>query len=64
MIKIIKGYQWKLHKVKKGYWAECLDLPNLVTQGDDMNDLLFMIDDIVKLYFEEENGKKEERQRP
>lgn len=60
MIKTINGLRWKLHKVKKGYWAKCLDIPNLVTQGDDMKDLLFMIDDIVKVYFEEDGEEENE----
>lgn len=32
-------YHFKIHKEKKGYWAECLEIPGCSTQGDTLDEL-------------------------
>lgn len=32
-------YHFKIHKEKKGYWAECLEIPGSSTQGETLDEL-------------------------
>ena len=51
------NYHFKIHKEKKGFWAECLEIPGCLTQGDNINQLQanmhealsLMLDDSIKL---------------
>lgn len=33
------NYHFKLHKEKKGYWAECIEIPGCITQGETLAEL-------------------------
>lgn len=46
-------YHFKVHKVKDGYWAECVELPGCVTQGDSKEELLANMHEALNLYIEE-----------
>ena len=40
-------YNFKIHKEKKGFWAECLELKGCVTQADTYHALLKNMEEIA-----------------
>lgn len=46
-------YHFKIHKEKEGFWAECIELPGCVTQGDTKAELDKNMEDALNLYLEE-----------
>lgn len=46
-------YHFKVHKEKKGFWAECIELPGCVTQADTKEELDINMQDALNLYLEE-----------
>jgi len=46
-------YHFKLHKEKGSFWAECIELPGCVTQGDTKEDLHTNMQEALNLYLEE-----------
>jgi antitoxin HicB len=46
-------YHFKVHKEKKGFWAQCLELPGCVTQADSMQELTYNMQEALNLYIEE-----------
>lgn len=46
-------YHFKVHKEKKGFWAECIELPGCVTQSDTKEELELNMQDALNLYLEE-----------
>ena len=46
-------YHFKIHKEKKGYWAECVELSGCVTEGDTLTELNHNMEDALNLYLEE-----------
>jgi antitoxin HicB len=46
-------YHFKIHKAKKGYWAECLELPGCHTQADNKPALLHNMQEALNLYLDE-----------
>ncbi len=46
-------YHFKVHKEKGGFWAECIELPGCVTQGDTKEELHANIQEALNLYLEE-----------
>ncbi len=47
-------YHFKIHKEKNGFWAECLELPGCVTQGNSKEELNKNMQEALNLYLEEE----------
>ena len=46
-------YHFKIHKEKGGFWAQCIELPGCVTQGDTMEELRNNMQEALNLYIEE-----------
>ena len=46
-------YNFKIHKEKKGFWAECLELKGCVTQADTYHALLKNMEEALNLYLDE-----------
>lgn len=46
-------YHFKVHKEGKGFWAECIELEGCYTQGDSMEELQEMMQDVLNLYISE-----------
>ena len=46
-------YHFKVHKEKEGFWAECIELPGCVTQGESKKDLYINMEEALNLYLEE-----------
>ncbi len=47
-------YHFKIHEEKNGFWAECLELPGCVTQGNSKEELKKNMQEALNLYLEEE----------
>jgi predicted RNase H-like HicB family nuclease/DNA-binding XRE family transcriptional regulator len=46
-------YHFKVHKEKKGFWAECLELNGCVTQADNKDELYKNCEEALNLFLEE-----------
>ena len=46
-------YHFKISKQKKGYWAQCLELPGCLTQADTKKDLVANMEQALNLYLQE-----------
>jgi antitoxin HicB len=46
-------YHFKVHKEKKGYWAECIELKGCQTQGDSMAELNANMQEALNLFLSE-----------
>ncbi len=46
-------YHFKVHKEKKGFWAECIEIPTCLTQGDTWEELYENMQDALHTYLEE-----------
>jgi len=46
-------YHFKIHKEKGGFWAECIEIPSCMTQGDSLEDLEDNMQDAIHTYLEE-----------
>jgi len=51
-------YHFKIHKEKKGYWSECLELKGCVTQAGSLKELYIMMEDALNLYLSEPESSK------
>ena len=51
-------YNFKIHKETKGYWAECLELPGCVSEGDNLEDLKANLHEALNLYLDEPMDSK------
>lgn len=52
-------YHFKIHKEKKGFWAECLELPGCLTEANSLEELRQNMQEALNLYIEEpENSKR------
>lgn len=52
-------YHFKIHKEKRGYWAECLELEGCVTQGDNLKKLHENMKEALNIYIEEPENSKD-----
>ena len=52
-------YHFKVHKEKGGFWAQCLELPGCVAQGDTLKELNKNMQEALNLYIEEPNNSDE-----
>ena len=48
-------YHFKVHAEKKGFWAECIELPGCFTQGKTMRELEKNMEEALNLYVSEPN---------
>ena len=46
-------YHFEVHTEESGFWAECLELPGCVSQGDSKDELAENLREAVSLYLEE-----------
>lgn len=46
-------YHFKVHKEDKGFWAECIEIPSCVTQGNSKEKLFENMQDAINTYLEE-----------
>ena len=46
-------YHFKVTKEGDGFWAECLEIPGCLTQGDTKEDLFANMQDAISTYLEE-----------
>jgi antitoxin HicB len=51
-------YHFKVHKDKKGYWAECIELKGCHTQADTKEELLKNMQEVLNLYLDEPENSK------
>jgi antitoxin HicB len=51
-------YHFKIHKEKDGYWAECIEIPSCITQGDSKEELFANMQEAINLYLEEPQDSK------
>lgn len=47
------NYHFKIHKEKKGFWAECIEIPECQTQGDSIQELTFNMQEALNLLLDE-----------
>jgi antitoxin HicB len=52
-------YHFKIHKEKKGFWAECIELPGCFTQGETMTALIKNMKEALNLYVSEPNDSED-----
>ena len=46
-------YHFKIHKEGNGFWAECIEIPGCVTEGDTKEELFENMRDALNIYLEE-----------
>lgn len=51
-------YHFKIHKEKKEFWAECLEIPTCVTQGDSKEELFLNMQEAINTFLEEPQDSK------
>jgi predicted RNase H-like HicB family nuclease/DNA-binding XRE family transcriptional regulator len=51
-------YHFKIHKEKKGLWAQCIELPGCVAQGNTLKELNKNMYEALNLYIEEPGDSK------
>jgi len=51
-------YHFKVHKNKRGFWAECIELDGCLTQGDSRADLIQNMKEALNLYLGEPPDSK------
>lgn len=51
-------YHFKVHKEGAGFWAECLELPGCLTEGDSREELFENMQDALNTYIEEPKDSK------
>lgn len=51
-------YHFKIHKERKGYWAECIELEGCMTQGSSKEDLLNNMSEALNLFLSEPTDSK------
>ena len=52
-------YHFKIDKEKKGYSAQCIELPGCITQGYTMEELEANMQEALNLYIEEPNDSED-----
>lgn len=46
-------YHFKVHREGDGFWAECIELPGCVTEGDSSEELFENMQEALNTYLEE-----------
>lgn len=52
-------YHFKVHKEKKGFWAQCIEFVGCVTEANSMEELQKNMQEALNLYVEEPKDSKE-----
>jgi antitoxin HicB len=52
------NYHFRIHKEKKGYWAECIELSGCRAQGEELNELHEQCQEALNLYLDEPEDSK------
>jgi len=52
-------YHFKIHKEGNGFWAECLEIPSCLTQGDTREELQANMEDAINTYLQEPSESDE-----
>lgn len=52
-------YHFKVHKEEIGYFAQCIELPGCITEGDTFEELQENMQDALNLYIEEPETSKD-----
>lgn len=52
-------YHFKIHKEGKGYWAQCIELPGVMTQANTKEELEKNMREALNLCIEEPEGSKD-----
>jgi antitoxin HicB len=53
MKKRTNEYHFRVHKEKDGFWAECIELEGLMTQGDSLEELRANMREALNLHLDE-----------
>lgn len=51
-------YHFKVHREKKGFWAQCIELDGTITQGDSKQELLYNMKEALDLTLSEPENSK------
>jgi predicted RNase H-like HicB family nuclease len=49
---------FKIHREKKGFWAECLELDGCITQADNREEVYKKCEEVLNLFLEEPANSK------
>ncbi len=49
-------YHFKIHRESGGFWAECLEIPGCMTQGDSKDELFANMQEAINTCLEEPEG--------
>ena len=52
-------YHFKIHKEGSGFWAQCIELPGCITEGDTREELQKNMEDALNLYIQEPSDSKD-----
>lgn len=52
------NYHFKIHTEKKGFWAECIEIPSCRTQGDTLLELKANAHEALNLHLDEPHDSK------
>jgi antitoxin HicB len=52
-------YHFKIHKERKGFWAQCIELAGCVTQADTKEELQERMQEALNLYVEEQSDSRD-----
>ena len=53
------NYNFKVHKEKKGYWAQCIELPGCITEANSLKALQKNMEKALNLYIQEPEESKD-----
>lgn len=51
-------YHFKVHREKKGFWAQCIELDGCITQGDTKEELIYNMKEALDLTLSEPEDSK------
>lgn len=52
-------YHFKIHKENIGYWAQCIELPGCITEGNTLRELQTNMKNALNLYVKEPEDSKD-----
>ncbi len=52
-------YHFKIHKENGGFWAQCIELPGCITEGDTLEELQTNMQEALNLYIQEPSNSKD-----
>lgn len=57
-------YHFKIHKEGNGFWAQCIELPGCITEGDTKQELYDNMQEALSLYVQEQPNSEDIAQLP